>query len=160
MSDFLEEWIEDPIKLWSSVLIVFGILFYIFSGSSSSSSTATSNPFTQESSFVSQEQIAQADEEDPEFESEDSFVSEDDMQNDNQEDSFAEENQFDTQKPLTYKKAVIDTKTGLIQYKEFDMQGHEIKEESSKIDKDKKIEQLEKRIGKLESKLDKDPFLN
>ena len=161
MSDFLEEWIEDPIKLWGSVLIVFGLLFYIFSGSSGNNvNNYVDDPFTQESSFVSQEQIAQADEEDPEFESEDSFVSEDDMQQDNTEDSFAEENQFDTQKPLTYKKAVIDTKTGLIQYKEFDMQGHEIKEESPKIDKDKKIEQLEKRIGKLESKLDKDPFSN
>ena len=156
--NFIEEILEDPIKLWGSVLIVFVILFYIFSGSSSS--TATSDPFTDSSSFVSQEQIAEADEEDPEFESEDSFVSEDDMQQDNTEDSFAEENQFDTQKPLTYKKAVIDTKTGLIQYKEFDMQGHEIKEESPKIDKDKKIDQLEKRIGKLEKKLDQDPFLN
>lgn len=155
MSDFLEEWIEDHIKfkLWGSVIVVLGLLFYIFSGNS----TATSDPFT-DSSFVSQEQIAEADEEDPEFESEDSFVSEDDMQQDNTEDSFAEEDQFDTQKPLTYKKAVIDTKTGQIQYKEFDMEGHEIKEDSPKIDKDKKIEQLEKRIGKLESKIDKDPF--
>ena len=158
MSDFLEEWIEDPIKLWGSVIVAFGILFYIFSGSSS---TATSDSFTDSSSFVSQEQIAQADdEEDPEFESEDSFVSEDDMQQDNAKDSFMVENQFDTPKPLTYKKSVFDRTTGTIVEKEFDMQGHEIKPIKPTIDKDKKIEQLEKRIGTLESKLDKDPFLN
>ena len=154
MSDFLEEWIEDPIKLWGSVIVVSGILFYIFNGNSDN--VKASDPFS-DSSFVSQEQIAEADEE---FfdEEESSFVSEDDMQQDNAEDSFMVEDRFDTQKPFTYKKAVIDTKTGLIQEKEFDMQGHEIQTQDTNMDKDKKIEQLEKRIGKLESKLDKDPF--
>lgn len=154
MSDFLEEWIEDPIKLWGSVIVVFGLLFYIFSGSDN---VKTSDPFSDSSSFVSQEQIA--DEEEEFFdEEEDSFVSEDDIQEDNSEDSFAVKEQFDTQKHLTYKKAFIDEKTGKIKWQEFDFQGHEIKEESPKIDKDKKIEELEKRIGTLEQKLDKDPF--
>jgi len=153
--NFIEEILEDPVKLWGSVIVVFGVLFYIFSGNDN---VKTSDPFA-DSSFVSQEQIAEADEE---FfdEEEDSFVSEEDMQQDNSEDSFMVEDQFDTQKPLTFKRSVFDKTTGTIVEKEFDIQGHEIKPTKPTTDKDKKIEQLEKRIGRLEQKLDKDPFLN
>ena len=161
MRDFIEEILGNPIKLWGSVIIFIGILFYVLSGNNDN---VTSDPFADSSSYITQEQFEQAEEEYIEdFYDEDSFVEveEDDMQNDFQEDSiFSEENQFDTQQPFTYKQYVIDSKTGRIVEKEFDIQGNEIRKDNINIDKDKKIKLLEKRIEKLESKLNKDPFLN
>lgn len=148
--NFLEEWFEDPIKLWGSAFVVMAILFSVFS---KDSAIATSEPFSEDSSFVSQEQVAQADEE--VFDEGDSFVSEEDIEDDTTDNSFVSEEEFDSN-PFTYKQAVLNPDTGDIVEKEFDMNGNEIKKENP--DSKTKIEELEKRVNQLEKKVNEDPF--
>ncbi len=142
-----EKIIEDPLKLWGSIFAAV-VLIFVVVNSSDSKNEVFIDPFSS-SSFISEEEL-EANEE-PIFlssfsEEEDDYEESDSVFEDEKNGFGGFDNSFIIDQP------VINS-SGSIEMKKFDMNRNSFVVEKKETDsKDQKIEELEKRLKRVENR--------